>query len=60
MTFTIMTNKRRIDVVQLSSFDQLIQILKSATRSQQDSHYLEDFEAFATKYPLQEVCNMLA
>lgn len=55
-----MTNKRRIDVVQLSSFDQLIQILKSATRSQQDSHYLEDFEAFATKYPLQEVCNMLA
>ena len=61
-----MTNKRRIDVAQLSAFDHLVQILKQAAKGQAqvnqmvDSHYLDDFEAFANKYPLLDVCSMLA
>ena len=55
----VLTTKRQLQFISLRPVDILAQIVKAIVCSPKDTFSLDDFEDFAEKYPLQEVCNML-
>ena len=56
----VLTTKRQLQLISLRPIDILAQIIKATANSPLDTFSLDDFEDFAEKFPLQEVCNMLA
>jgi hypothetical protein len=53
----ILTNKRCLKLLQARPIDQLVALLKGYITSSNPK--LDDFEDFCTKYPTEEVLNML-
>lgn len=55
----VLTNKRALTLVSVRPVDHLYSILKQLAKSPRENYSLDDFEDFACKYPLEEVCCML-
>lgn len=55
----ILTNKRHLTIVQLRPIDQLAQILVATAGQPPENYSVNEFEAFARKYTLEELCCML-